>query len=387
MFSRQIMSGRLILFILLATAILAAGCKPAPKSSRAGAQESSQDASQQERTPVTQEIVPDAQEPAVESKVPSVTDATDANRPPATGIAADPNSPAVKADKAAPAIVIAPPDPNVPDANQPVVAGPVNADAQEPNDLGNSFNARFKDILSIYVNSEGAVDYSRLRRMRLLFAPLMQELDDLSPEEYDSWPEAEKIAFWINTYNVCMLKVVTDNYPVKASVYKMVFYPANSVMQIDRVWSDYRFSIMGVAYSLSEIEQRILLNRFTEPRVAFALCYASKWSPRLVNRPYYGQTLDRQLDRQTREFISSDRGFKIDKDAATVYLSIVFKETRFHPGFVEKYGSDLRFNDDKPETRAMLNFISMYLDRADVDYLTGKKYLVTSVKPDWTLND
>jgi len=366
------MSGRLTSLILLTVALFAAGCKPAPKTSRAATQEPPQPAVQTSAV----SLQPDANDIPLMPETPAVDavpiSASDANSPSTT------NKP-----KPAP---VEPPGKTVPaDSNQP--AQPTALAAGEPNDFGSSFNSKFEQILNIYVNSEGSVDYTRLRRMRLLFTPLLQELDRLAPEEYDSWPQSEKIAFWINTYNVCLLKVVADNYPIKASVYKMVLYPANSVMQIDRAWSDYRFSVMGVPYSLSEIEQRILLNQFTEPRIAFALCYASKWSPRLLNRPYYGAILDAQLDRQTREYIASEKGFRIDKNTSTVYLSVVFKDTRFYPGFVEKYGSDHRFNDDRPETRAMLNFISMYLDRADVDYLTGKKYTVTSIKPDWSLNE
>jgi hypothetical protein len=282
----------------------------------------------------------------------------------------------------APAVAVA--DANMADPNR-AASGNANGPA-EPNDRS-SFNTRFEPILTIYVDAAGKVDYSRLRRMRLLFAPLLQELSDLNPKDYDAWPKAEKIAFWINTYNVCTLKAIADNYPIKASPYKMLFYPASSVMQIDKFWSDYKFSVMGVSYSLTEMEQRILLNQFDETRVAFALSYASRWSPRLRNEPYYGARLDKQLDQQTREYIAFDKGFKIDKAADTVYLSILFKESRFPPGFVEKYGSDRRFSDERPEVKAMLSFICGYLDRADVDYLSGKKYTVSYMKPDWALNE
>jgi hypothetical protein len=288
----------------------------------------------------------------------------------ATPPATDPNTPIIS-------ITATSPTPK--DANAPAVS-------TEPNERS-SFNVKFEPILTIYVDASGKADYIKLRRMRLLFAPLMQDLSDLNPRDYDSWPKAEKIAFWTNCYNVCTLKVVADNYPIKASPYKMLFYPASSIMQIDKAWTDYKFNVMGVAYSLSEMEQRILLNQFDEVRVAFALSYASRWSPRLRNEPYYGSRLDKQLDEQTREYIGSGKGFRIDKDADTVYLSIAFRETRFPAGFVEKYGGDRRFNDERPEIRAMLGFISTYLDRADVDYLTGKKYTVTYIKPDWALNE
>ena len=374
--SRRIMAGRRTLYFLFAAAITLAGCKPAPKTSRAEEQDSAAASPQAQQAPNG----PSSPSPEQASR-PSAAATTETARSP-ENITIEPNR-APAADK--PTEVPGRADPC--DANLPVSSAPSDGMASEPNALESSFNSRFEPILGIYVSSEGKVDYAKLRRMRLLFAPLLQELDDLSAEEYDSWPHDEKIAFWINTFNVCTRKVVADNYPIKGSVYKMLFYPSSSIMQIEGAWSNHKFSVMGVAYSLSEMEQRILLNQFNEPRVAFALSYASRWSPRLRNKAYYGAKLDQQLDAQTREFIESENGFRIDKDKAVVYLSIVFRDTRFPQGFVDKYGEGRRFNDERPEVRAMLGFISIYLDRTDVDYLSGKKYDVTYMKPDWGLNE
>jgi hypothetical protein len=362
------MAVRRVSFFIFAMVVVIAGCKPAPKSVRAKPPEPSPAVSQPRQAP--------AGDPQLQSEVyPSKTD-----------LAAEPNRPAEQPKQPTPpSEVVA--DPNASNIGHPTDAISLKALPEEPNNIANSFNNKFESILAIYVDDKGKVDYAKLRRMRLILTPLLQELDTLDAKEYDTWPKPEKIAFWINTYNVCTLKVIADNYPIKASVYKTLFYPANSIMQIDRAWTDYKFSVMGVAYNLSEIEQRILLNQFDEQRVAFALSYASGWSPRLRNKPYYGERLDQQLDQQVREFIASGKGFRIDKDSDTVYLSIVFSATRFPTGFVEKRGSDSRFNDERPEIRALLNFISAYLDRADIDYLSGKKYSVNYIRPDWVLND
>jgi hypothetical protein len=371
-----------ISFFLVATMVVMAGCKPAPKSLRASAERPAQTA-----TPV-QSPAPSLKPAAAEQPAPQPAPPPPTPKPQPVAVtipAAEPNKSPMQPGPAPLPVNRKPADPNVADSNKPTVSAA--GDNTEPNDIRNSFNAKFEPILNIYVGLDGKVDYTKLRRMRLIFAPLLQDIDGLSAKEYDSWSANEKIAFWINTYNLCTLKVVADNYPVKASPYKMLFYPASSIMHIDRAWTDYKFSVMGVSYSLTEIEQRILLNQFDEPRIAFALSYASQWSPRLRNKPYYGTRLDRQLDEQTREFIASEKGFRIDKNGDTVYLSIVFKETRFQPGFVEKHGSDRRFNDDRPEIRAMLSFVSTYLDRADVDYLAGKKYTVSYAKPDWSFNE
>jgi hypothetical protein len=374
------MRDRRVLFILCAIALLITGCKPAPKHSRAkpdtppaAAPQTQQPSANQPQPPAPRQVVSSAAPDSNQSLT-----GTSAHPSPVAAVQ-DPNKAPLSAKPLPPGAS----DPNSADPNHATPSDAVG----EPNEVQNSFNLRFDTILAIYVDAKGKVDYSRLRRMRLVFTPLLQQLSTLDAKEYDAWPKTEKIAFWINTYNVCTLKVVADNYPIKASVYKTLFYPAGSIMQIDQPWTGYKFNIMGVEYDLSEIEQRILLNQFSEERVAFALSYAAGWSPRLRNEPYYGVRLDKQLDQQVREYISSEKGFRIDKDSSTVYLSILFTATRFPPGFVEKYGADRRFNDERPEIRAMLGFIGTYLSRTDTDYLSGKKYTVSYMKPDWALND
>jgi hypothetical protein len=248
-----------------------------------------------------------------------------------------------------------------------------------------AFNKNLAEFLSAYVDDKGRVDYKKLRLKRLELIQVLREFDELAPKKYDSWPETEKIAFWINAYNLCTIKVVIDNYPIKASRYMTLFYPANSIRQISRPWTMHKFSIMQVEYTLREIEQRILLRQFSEPRICFTLSYASMDGPHLRNEPYTGPRLDKQLDEQVRSFIGNKQGFYIDKENEDVYLSVIFKWYAEH--LAKKFGTDNKFIDHPPEIRTALNFISSYLSRADVDFLERKDYSVEYIKYDWTLNE
>ena len=213
---------------------------------------------------------------------------------------------------------------------------PDNKTAKQP-----TLNESLAEFFGRYVNDKGMVDYKTLRPRRLELISLLRKFDGLTTKEYDSWPEEEKIAFWINAYNLCTIKVVIDNYPIEASRYMLLFYPANSIRQISKPWTSYTFDIMQVKYTLREIEQGILLRQFDEPRVCFALSYASVDGPRLRNEPYTGSKLEKQLDEQIRSFISNKRGFHINRKEAEVYLSAIFKwnaET-----LIKKYGTDRKF--------------------------------------------
>ena len=236
-----------------------------------------------------------------------------------------------------------------------------------------------------YIDDKGMVDYKRLRPKRLELIQILREFDQLAPKEYDSWPKAEKIAFWINAYNLCTVKVIIDNYPIQASRYMTIFYPANSIRQISKPWTKYDFSIMQVKYTLREIDRRILLRQFDEPKVCFALSYASLDGPRLRNEAYTGRKLEQQLDQQVRSLIENKRGFNIDREEGKVYLSATFKWYANVLG--RRFATDRKFIDQQPDVRTALNFISNYVSRADVDYLERKAYSVEYLKFDWTLNE
>ncbi|GAF89017.1 unnamed protein product, partial [marine sediment metagenome] len=115
----------------------------------------------------------------------------------------------------------------------PVEAEPVEAEPNdveparvepndvEPNDLKIkptvSFHDKCADILKTFVDDKGMVDYKTLRRKRLNLKSLLQEFDELDPNEYRTWSNEDKIAFWLNAYNIQMLKIITDNYPIRSS--------------------------------------------------------------------------------------------------------------------------------------------------------------------------
>ncbi|MEN6384758.1 MAG: DUF547 domain-containing protein, partial [Phycisphaerales bacterium] len=98
---------------------------------------------------------------------------------------------------------------------------------------GDAFNLQFSTIFKDYVNSSGYVNYSKLRRHRNVLNNMLGRLANLEPEVFITWSRNEKIAFWINTYNVCTLKGIVDNYPINPSRFMLLFYPADSVMHIE----------------------------------------------------------------------------------------------------------------------------------------------------------
>jgi len=259
----------------------------------------------------------------------------------------------------------------------------------EPRQVGVAFHDKCAGILSEYADADGMVDYPKLRRQRLRLKKLLDEFDQLDPNEYKSWPTEDKIAFWINAYNIQMLNIIVENYPIQSSPFIRIIWGPYSILHIKGIWTDYKFMVMDEEFTLSAIEQQFFRKEFNDPRVFLALSRASLSSPPLRNEPYYGYKLDKQLEDQCKRFLSSPHGFRIDRAGQTVYLSTIFepKPTLYGQEFLNKHGTDKKFKDQQPVTRAVLNFITNYIPRGDVSFLEVGNYSVKYIKYDWTLND
>ena len=267
------------------------------------------------------------------------------------------------------------------------------AEVEGPNSLsgyisGDAFNLGFTGIFNGYVDKQGLVNYAKLRRHRLELNQATANLADLKPEVYITWSRNEKIAFWINAYNICTLKGIVDNYPIKPSRFMLFFYPANSLMQIRGLRSDTYFMIIGIQYTLDEIEKDILLARFEESRACFAVCYGTLGSAPLRDEPYVGKVLDKQLDEQVRNYFARSDGLRIDETNNVVYLSPIFRMYQWHEdAFLKQYGTNKLFRDRQPVDRAILNFVKDYVSSANAEFLKRKEYTIEYIKYNWQLNE
>jgi hypothetical protein len=285
------------------------------------------------------------------------------------------------------------PEPNEQPGNNPFDANDTNTAAKS---TGDTFNKEFEPIFSEYVDRNGMVNYDRLHRYRLQIRALLARLAILDPQEYKSWTRNEKIAFWINTFNLKMLDIIADNYPIESKRFHRLWWPPNSIRHIPPIgdvgtpkWNGYKFIVMDEEFTLYEIEKRFFRKDFTDPRIFLALSFASLDGPPLQNKPYYGKDLDRQLDEQAKRFLSTPSGIRIDRQKNIVELSTLFepKWPWYGGEFLAKYGTDRKFKSQPPAIAAVLNFISNYLDKRDVVYLETGNYSIRFKAYDWRVNE
>lgn len=253
---------------------------------------------------------------------------------------------------------------------------------------GDAFNLGFAELLKKYVNPQGLVNYPKMRRFRIELNETAEKFANLRPEVYITWSKNEKIAFWINAYNICTLRGIIDNYPIVPSRFMLLFYPANSVMHIPGLRDKTYFMVMGIQYTLEEIERDVLLGRFEEPRACFAISYGTISSAALRTEPYLGKVLEKQFEEQAKSYFTRSDAFKIDEANKIVYLSPIFK---MYPWYAESllkhYGTNQLFRQHQPVDRAILNFVKDYISGANADFLKRKEYSIEYIKYNWQLNE
>ena len=273
-----------------------------------------------------------------------------------------------------------------------VVPAEIRPDEVEPNNIKTEsatfFNDKFAGILKDLVNDKGMVDYKGLRRQGARLRMLLDEFNNLDPKEYRSWSEKDRLAFWINAYNLNKLNEVAVNYPIQSSSrFLRVLWGPTDLRHIENKISMYKFLVMDEEFTFKKVENRFFRTEFDDPRIFLAITDACLSSPPLRNEPYYGYKLDEQLDNQARKFLSEPIAFKIDRQKQRVYLSAVFETGRYGQQFLKKFAIDRKFKDHPPVIRAVLNFITNYVSEQDASFLEVGNYSVKYMSYDWTIND
>ena len=273
-----------------------------------------------------------------------------------------------------------------------VVSAEIEQDAAEHEDVGpkvaTSFHDKCAEILNSFVKSNGIVDYKGLRREGINLRTLLEEFENLDPGEYQSWPREDKVAFWINAYNLHKLRIVSANYPIQSSSrFLRVLWGPTDLRHIEGKIAAYKFLVMDEEFTFKKIENRFFRGEFDDPRIFLAISDACQSSPQLYNEPYCGRNLNEQLDRQAKRFLSNTLAFRIDRQKQRVYVSAIFEAGRYGREFLEKFAIDRKFKDHPPVTRAVLNFVTNYISQRDVSFLEVGNYSVKYMTYDWTIND
>lgn len=244
----------------------------------------------------------------------------------------------------------------------------------------------YSSLLMNYVDDEGKVNYAELKKNRADLDSFVLSLGTLHPDAFAQWNELEKLALWINAYNAITLQFVIDAYPIeKGSLINRTLYPANSIRQIDGVWTKRTTQIMGENLTLDHIEHEILRKQFSEPRIHMVIVCAAKSCPPLRAEAYEAKTLETQLAEESRKFFAAKNRFFIDERNEKVHLSPILDW--FGKDFIPRYNQEKEYSKFSRAEGAVLDFISQNIDKKYTTYLKNQTYKISYLDYDWSLND
>jgi uncharacterized protein DUF547 len=124
-------------------------------------------------------------------------------------------------------------------------------------------------------------------------------------------PPPDRLAYWINVYNVNVVATVVDHYPV-ASIRDI---STDWVTRLN-VFKKDTVPIKGGMTSLDEIENARIRQGFKDPRIHFAINCAAVSCPPIRTEAFAGARVGEQLDDQARRFLNDPRrGVQIEIQA------------------------------------------------------------------------
>jgi len=229
------------------------------------------------------------------------------------------------------------------------------------------FKDRLDALLTQYVDAEGRVDYSSIDTEKAV-EDYVKWLKSFDPENLKT--KDEKLAFWINTYNMLTIHGVCSQLRKNPDFAKK---GNKSFFQRFRFFWLTKYQIGKRKYSLYQIENKILRKKFSDPRIHFALNCASQSCPLLKNNLYSAENLDQELDMAATMFIRSPKGAHLDRKNKILYLSSIFKWYK---------------KDFEKASGSILEFVKKYLKEEDrkfiQDHLSEMK--ISYQGYDWGLN-
>ena len=252
---------------------------------------------------------------------------------------------------------------SVSQAGNEVYVGKVSQRNRSMEDVDHS---SFGQLLQKYVDDDGRVNYRAWKQNRADIATLDQYLAELSSAgKKAAASKSARLAFWINAYNAVTIRGILREYPttsIRNHTARLWGY---------NIWKHLQLYVGGEPVSLDQMEHEIL-RKMNEPRIHFAIVCASIGCPRLLNEAYDAKQLERQLERNAKDFFARRQNFRYDAARKRIYLSAI----------LDWFGEDFGANQ-----AAQLKTIARWLP-AEAERVTAapESYAVEYLDYDWNLN-
>lgn len=150
------------------------------------------------------------------------------------------------------------------------------------------------------------VDYTHLAQQTAPLDEYLEHVTNVGPTRTPNFfrDDAGRAAYYINTYNACVLKAVL------AAGVPSTMYDVGS----PRLEYDYRFVVDGNKVSLEDLRELAREAVAGDARVEFTFCNAAKGSPPLSAQPFRSYNLVERLDHLAQEAMDNPAMVQVDHE-------------------------------------------------------------------------
>lgn len=176
----------------------------------------------------------------------------------------------------------------------------------ETNKVGVDYST-WKEFMADYADphsKQGALDFVHvsMRGMGLLADYIFK----LEKVPVSTLPRDEQLAYWLNLHNAAAVEATALSL---RAIYDD--HDTTRVLILGNRWREKTLTVEGEALSLVDIERRIVMRQWQDPRVLYGLYMPALGAPSLPAAPFTGTTVWRSLDNRAREFVNSERALEL----------------------------------------------------------------------------
>jgi hypothetical protein len=224
------------------------------------------------------------------------------------------------------------------------------------------------------------VDYQALKKSKLL-DQAMSDLGHTSPDSLED--SDQRFCFWLNSYNLLVLKAITDKYPVERLTDPKLTHMGTN-----------KYFIGGKDISIEEIRKMHLVPQFMTkwPLALFLACGGCIGSPPLLNHVIVPKTLKEDSEAAAAKFVLQKESATYDSVHKSFMLSPFFA---FNDGVFTRFGGAHAFVNrllpaDKQldiESRAVLfktysKHLNIYLNDTALQNPKGSEKSASAIAPE-----
>lgn len=170
-----------------------------------------------------------------------------------------------------------------------------------------NFFSKANDFFGQHVN-RGLVDYAAIKEDGQQLKAL---LEDIAQTKTDQLSENELKAFYINSYNLFVIKNILQYYPISSPLDEAGFFDSNT------------FIMAGKKITLNELENKIIRPTYKDARFHFVLVCGALGCPPIISQAYTAGNVEELLNRQTTAALNNADFTRVKK--GSLELSEILK--------------------------------------------------------------